>query len=298
LNAWDDPITLEDVPRPEPGSDEVLVKVHAASINPIDGAIVAGYAKSFTSVPLTLGTDFAGEVVAAGADVTHVKPGDAVYGMSLARGTFAEYAAVKGNGVARKPQSIDYVSAVAVPLTGLTAWQTLFKLADLQSGERVLIHGAGGGIGSLAVQLAKDKGAYVIAHDKGDKESLVLALGADEFIDAETQRFEEVAGDIDVILDTVGGDYINRSFDICGPGDRYVTPAGNPPSEEAQKQGFFASGTFTQPTVEDLNALAQKIDAGKLKVVVARTFPLEQVQDALVYRKAEDQIGKVVLTVG
>lgn len=297
VNEWAKPVEIEDIARPEAGEGEVLVRVRAAAVNPVDGAIQAGYMAAYVPAPLTLGADYAGEVVAVGDGVTHVRPGDAVYGMSPTYGTFAEYVAVKAHGVAHKPETLDFARAAAVPLTGLTAWQSLFDLAKLESGERILIHGAGGGIGVLAVQLAKGAGATVIAHDKGDKAEFLRGLGADEFIDAETQRFEEKAGDVDVILDLVGGEYTERSFTICGPGARYITPAGNPPAEEAAARGFFASGMFTQPTVADLTALAEKIDAGQLKVFVDRSFPLDEIAGALAYKRPEGRLGKVVITV-
>jgi NADPH:quinone reductase-like Zn-dependent oxidoreductase len=297
VNEWGQPIQLEDVPQPTPGSDEVLVRVRAASVNPVDGGIAAGYMASFLTTPVTLGADFAGDVVAIGNDVQHVKPGDAVYGMSPAYGTFAEYAVVKRNGVAHKPKTLDYLEAAAVPLVGLTAWQTLFNIAELKSGERILIHGAGGGIGLLAVQLAKNAGAYVIAHDKGDKKALLLELGADQFIDAETQRFEDLVSDLDVILDLVGRELVERSWNVCRPGSRYVTPAAQFSQEEAARRGINASGTFTQPTVEELTKLAQEIDAGRLKVYVNRTFPLENIQTALAYKQEGGIPGKVVVSV-
>lgn len=296
VNEWGKPVEVENRPQPVAGENEVVIKVKAAAINPVDNAIAAGYLSNFVSSPLTLGADYSGEVVAVGEGVSHVKPGDTVYGMSPAYGTFAEYAVVKAHGVARKPETLDHTHAAAVPLAGLTAWQTLFDLGKLESGERVLIHGAGGGIGVLAVQLAKDKGAFVIAHDKGDKADFLRSLGADIFIDADTQRFEDEAGEVDVILDLVGGEYQARSFDICGPGARYITPAGNPPAEEAAQRGFYASGTFTQPTVADLTALAEMIDSQKLQVFVDRTFPLEQIADALAYKRPAGRPGKVVVS--
>jgi NADPH:quinone reductase-like Zn-dependent oxidoreductase len=227
-----------------------------------------------------------------------VNPDDAVYGMSPAYGTFAEYVSVKANGVALKPRSLNYVDAAAVPLTGLTAWQTLFNLAELQSGERILINGAGGGIGSLAVQLAKNAGAHVIALDRGDKEALVKELGADEFIDAKTQRFEDVIDDVDVVLDLIGGEFVERSLEVCKPGGRYVTPAAMLPPNAGESQGVKAMGTFTQPTVEELTKLAEEIDAGRLKVHVNRTFPLDQIQDAMAYKQEGGVPGKIAVTVG
>ncbi|MBC7814691.1 MAG: NADP-dependent oxidoreductase, partial [Burkholderiales bacterium] len=200
INEWGTPVQIEDIAQPMPNSDEVLVRVHAASLNGVDVAVVAGYLQGMISVPMTIGTDFAGEVAAVGADITHVKAGDHVYGMIPIRGgAFAEYSVAKANEVALKPQSLDDVQASAVPLTGLSAWQALFNLAQLQAGEWLLIHGAGGAVGGYAVQLAKEHGAYVIASDIPEKKAHILALGADEFIDAKLQRFEDVAKDIDVV---------------------------------------------------------------------------------------------------
>lgn len=297
VNEWGQSVQIEDIAQPKPGNDEVLVRVRAASINPVDGAIVAGYMASFLTAPLTLGADFAGDVVAGGDDIQHVKVGDAVYGMSPTYGTFAEYAAVKGNGVARKPETLDYLEAAAVPLVGLTAWQTLFNIADLKPGERILIHGAGGGIGRLAVQLAKNAGAYVIAHDKGNKREFLLELGADQFIDAETERFEALVSDLDVVLDLVGRELVERSWNVCREGSRYVTPAAIVSVEDAARRGIIASGAYTQPTVEELTKLAEEIDDGKLKVFVNQTFPLEEIQTALAFKQKDGTPGKVVVTV-
>lgn len=297
INRWGQPVRLEETPQPRPAADEALVRVRASSVNPIDAMIAAGYLREMYSLPMTLGTDFAGDVVAAGADITHVGPGDAVYGMSLARGTWAEFAAVKGPGVARKPESLDYTQAAAVPLAGLTAWQTLFTLAQLKSGERLLIHGAAGGIGTFAVQLAKAGGAYVIGSDMPGNETFLRRLGADEVIDAQSQRFEDVVGTVDVVLDLVGRDLVERSFTVLEPGGRYVTTIGEPSQEEAERRGIRAYTTFTQPTVEDLTQLARLIDAGKVRVFIARSFSLEEAQAALEFKQTGDTYAKIVLTV-
>lgn len=297
IHEWGQPVQIEELPEPSPADDQVLVRVHAASINPVDGGIAAGYMQMMYSTPFTLGTDFAGEVVAVGADVQHVQRGDAVYGMSLNRGTFAEYAAIPASGVARKPQSLDYVQAAAVPLSGLSAWQTLFNLAQLQRGERILIHGAAGGIGSIAVQLAKGAGAYVIAHVRGDDAGFVKQLGADQVIDADSERFEEVVDSVDVVLDLVREAYVERSFALLQPGGRYVTTANMLPEDAGTDRGIVATGTFTQPAVEELTGLAKEIDAGRVKVLVQRTFPLEEAQTALFYRPEDGAPGKVVLTI-
>src|SRR4051812_21812894 len=207
INEWGAPVSIEDIPQPTPASDEVLVRVRAASLNRVDLGVVAGYLQQMLSVPMTPGTDFAGDVVSVGENVSHVGPGDAVYGfVPLRGGTFAEYAVAKANEVARKPTSLDYVHAAAVPLVATTAWQSLFDLAQLQGGERLLVQGAGGGVGSFAVQTAKERGAYVIGVAGPQKESFVREIGADEHINHQEQRFEEAAGPVDVVLDTVGGD--------------------------------------------------------------------------------------------
>jgi NADPH:quinone reductase-like Zn-dependent oxidoreductase len=212
-------------------------------------------------------------------------------------GIYAEYTVAKAHEVAAKPRSLDFAQAAAVPLAGLSAWQTLNNLAQLQAGERVLIHGAAGGVGTFAVQLAKAKGAYVIASDKSGKESFLRQLGADEVITADRQPFEEAAGKVDVVLDLVGGDLVERSFNVLKPGGRYVTTAGQPSAEEAARRGIQAMGAFTQPSIDDLTSVARLIDAGKLKVIVNRTFPMHETQVALAFQQQADTRGKVVITV-
>lgn len=296
VNEWAQPVEVEELPQPSPANDEVLVRVHAAAVNPVDVGIAAGYLKEMLTAPLTLGTDFAGEVVEGGTDVTHVKPGDAVYGFIPMRGgTFAEFVAAKGSEVALKPQSLTFEQAAAVPLVGLSAWQTLFNRVNLQSGERILIHGAGGGVGSFAVQLAKDLGAHVIGNEKAHNVEFVRQLGADEVIDADSQRFEDVVGQVDVVLDLVRGEYVERSLNFLKPGGRYVTTANMLPEGAGKEQGIVAMGQFTQPNPEELTKLAEAIDAGKVKVFVNRTFPIEEAQTALYYKPEDDAPGRVVI---
>lgn len=298
VNEWAQPLKIEELPQPSPADDEVLVRVHAAAVNPVDMGIAAGYLKEMLTAPHTLGADFAGEAVEVGENVTHVKPGDAVYGFIPMRGgTFAEFVVAKGSEVAHKPQAIDFEQAAAVPLVGLSAWQTLFDKANLQSGERILIHGAGGGVGSFAVQLAKDAGAYVIGHDKSSMLDFVRQLGADQVIDADSQRFEDVVGQVDVILDLVRGEYVERSFRVIKPGGRYVTTANQLPEGAGKEQGIVAMGQFTQPNTAELTKLAKVIDAGRTKVFVSRTFPIEEAQTALYHQPEEGNPGKVVIRI-
>ena len=277
------------------------MRVRAASINPFDRAVAAGYMQGMFSVPLTLGTDFAGEVVEVGADVKHVKPGDEVYGLvTFGGGTFAEYAIAKSNEIAHKPKSLDFVHAASVPLAALAAWQPLFDVAQLKSGERLLIHGAGGSVGSFATQFAKDKGAYVVGTCIPEKAPLLEGLGANQSINYQEQPFEEAVSDVDVVLDLVGGDTVQRSLGVLKPGGRVVTILGQPTQEElddAQSRGVSAIGTYVQPTTEHLDKVAEMIDAGKIKVFVRDTFPLDQAQAAIESSQERGKIGKVVLTV-
>ena len=298
INQWGEPLQVADIPQPTPGNDEVLVRVHAASLNPVDSSVVAGYLQSMLSVPMTAGTDFAGEVVSVGADVTHVKPGDAVYGMiPLRGGAFAEYATPKENEVGHKPASLDYIQASAVPLSALAAWQSLVELAQLQEGERVLIQGAGGSVGSFAVQLAKDKGAYVIASDLAAKKEFLQELGADQIIDAQAEPFEDIVEPVDVVLNFATAELVQRCYTVLKSGGRYVTTLQQPPQEEAEQLGIRSLAAFVQPTPVHLAEVASLIDAGKLKVLVSDIFPLHEAQAALERRQTMTDPGKVVLKV-
>jgi NADPH:quinone reductase-like Zn-dependent oxidoreductase len=299
VNVWGQPVQLEDIPQPKPANDEVLVRVHAASINPFDWFVQAGYMQGMLSTPLTLGTDFAGEVVEAGPEVGHVKPGDAVYGLvPMHSGSFAEYLTAKANEVAHKPKTLNYVEAAGVPLSSLAAYQSLFDLGKAQKGERVLIIGGAGAVGGCAIQLAKDLGAYVYAVDIPEKASFVRELGADRFIDSKEERYEKVVGTVDLVLDYVGGENLQRSYSVLQSGGRYVTSLIlSTPQEEAEQRGIRAIALGTQPRVDHLNELAQRIDTNQLKIFINRTFPLREAQAAIEYRLKTTNPGKIVLTV-
>ena len=298
LNDWGQALALEEVPQPEPNADEVLVRVYAASINPFDTAVQAGYLQSMAKIPMTLGSDFAGEVVAVGANIKHLNAGDAVYGLSpLGAGAFAEYTTAKAHEVTHKPRSLDYVTAAAVPLPSMAAWKSLFELLEVKNGERLLIIGAAGNVGSLAVQLAKAEGAYVYGVDIPEKADHIRRLGIDQFISSE-ERFEDVVKDVDAVLDLVGGEMMPRAYSVLKPGGRYVTSLlGETPQEEPQRLGIKSMGLAAWPNAEILVKIAEKIDAGKLKVLVNRTFPLAEVNTAMGYRMETRAPGKVVLTV-
>ncbi|HEX8600596.1 MAG TPA: NADP-dependent oxidoreductase [Chloroflexia bacterium] len=300
INEWGQPAQVEDIPTPTANNDEVLVRVRAAGVNKVDWTVAEGYLQGMLTAPLTLGTDFAGEVVEVGADVTRFKPGDEVYGFVLPGqgGSFAEYVAVKESVVALKPKSLDFVEAAGVPLVGMTAWQLLFDVGQVQPGERVLIHGAGGGVGTFATQLAKNHGAYVIGIAGEDKAEHLRRLGIDEHHNG---QFEEVVRDIDVVIDTVGGDTPQRSYDVLKDGGRLGTSATMLAPEEVQAQadsrGIRASGIWAMSNAEQLAQLAELVDAGKVKVFVDSTYPLEEVQAALDRVKGGHLTGKVVLVV-
>ena len=298
VNEWGQPVQLEDIPQPHPARDEVLVRVHAASINPFDVFVHAGYMQGMLSTPLTLGTDFAGEVVEAGPEVGHVKPGDAIYGLvPMHSGSFAEYLVAKSHEVTHKPETLNHIQSAGVPLASLAAYQSLFDLGQAKKGERILIIGAGGAVGSCAIQLAKDLGAYVYAVDLPDRAGFVRDLGVDRFINSQEERYEDVVGTVDLVLDYVGGENQQRSYSVLQSGGRYVTSLVlASPQAEAERRGIHVAALGTQPRVDHLDDLARRIDSGRLKIFIDRTFPLSEVQAAMEYRLRTTNPGKVVLT--
>jgi NADPH:quinone reductase-like Zn-dependent oxidoreductase len=298
INGWGQPIEIEDVPQPKPSHDEILVRVHAASINPFDSFISAGYMQGMVSTPLTLGTDFSGEVVETGSDISHVRPGDAVYGLvPMHSGSFAEYLVAKSNEVALKPKSLTFVQAAGVPLASLAAYQSLFDLGQAKKGEHILIIGAAGAVGGCALQLAKTLGAYVYTVDIPERDAHLNDLGSDRNININLERYEEVAGTVDLVLDFVGGENLQRSLRMCESGGRYVTSLMPGPQEEAEKRGVRVMGLATQPRVDHLDDLTRRIDSGDLKIFIDRTFPLNEAQSAMEYRMKSTHSGKIVLNI-
>jgi len=291
----------EDAPRPTPGAGEVLVKVYASSLNPVDRATRAGYLQQFVAFPLPFipGLDLAGVVEAIGEGVSTIAVGDAVYGYSnmMRQGAQAEYAVVSEGEIAPKPASVDFVTAASVPLAGLTAWQGLFDVGGLVAGQTVLIHGGGGGVGSFAVQFALVKGARVLATAGSDKQALLRELGVAEPIDYTTTRFEDVARDVDVVFDTVGEELLERSFSVLKDGGIYVTPAGQPDAEAPTARGVRASGLMTQANSAQLSEIAGLIDAGRVKPVVSTVLPLAGARRAHELLEAGHMRGKIVLRV-
>jgi NADPH:quinone reductase-like Zn-dependent oxidoreductase len=294
-------LKFEDAPRPQPGNGEVLVRIHAAAVNPVDWKIRTGRYKDRLQYPLPFipGWDFSGVVEATGPGVTRLKKGDEVYARpDIARnGAYAEYIVAKESEVALKPKSVDHVKAAAIPLAALTAWQALFDTAGLKSGQKVLIHGASGGVGSFAAQLAKWKGAHVIGTASGRNQSFLRELGVDEPIDYEKTRFEDVVHDVDVVLDTIGGDTQNRSWKVLKKGGILVSIVSPPSAEEAAKHGVRSGYVFVQPNATQLAEIAKLVDSGKLKPVVETVLPLAEARRAHEQSETDHTRGKIVLKV-
>src|SRR5438552_8366255 len=292
-------LKYEDAPRPEPKDNQVLVKVIAAAVNPVDAMIRSGkYAKVFgTTLPLIPGYDIAGIVEKSGAKVTRFKPGDAVYAYPMWGGGYAEYDVVDETETALKPKSINFAEAAAVPLAALTAWQALIDAAKLSPGQTVLIHGGSGGVGSFAIQIAKTRGAKVIATASTPNQELLKQLGADVAVDYTKQKFEDVARDVDVVLDSVGEDTLARSYGVVKRGGFIVSLVARPERAGLDKHGIRGAALSVEPNSDELAQIGKLIDQKKIKVIVSQTFPLSEAT------KAQEQVatghtrGKVVLKV-
>jgi NADPH:quinone reductase-like Zn-dependent oxidoreductase len=296
-----DVLKFEQAPRPTPGEGELLVRVHAASVNPVDWKVRKSGGRGWLKIelPFTPGYDVSGVVEEVGPGVTKFKAGDAVYAfMDLNRGgAYAEYAIVKESEAAMKPAKVSHAEAAAVPLAALTAWQALFDTADLQPGQTVLIHAGAGGVGHFAVQLAKWKGARVIATASQSNHEFLRQLGADEVIDYRTQDFAEIVKDADVVLDSIGGKTQADSFKVLRKGGILVSIVGQPSKQKAQESSVRGEGILVQPSSEQLAQIAKLIDEGKLKPVVSHAFPLKDVAKAHEQSETGHTRGKIVLVV-
>lgn len=291
-------LRYEDAPRPTPTQGEILVRIHAAGVNPVDWKVREGYMKDVwpAQFPLTLGSDVAGTVEEVGANVTEFAVGDAVYA-DLKDGGYAEYAAFPATNAARKPQSLDFVQTASLPVAALTAWQALFDHAHLEAGQSVLVHAASGGVGHIAVQIAKNKGAFVVATASAHNHDFVRSLGADQVIDYNTTQFEDVVHDMDVVLDTMGGDTQERSWSVLKPGGILVSIVGGDTEKQAQAHGRRGVNMFAQDSGAQLAEIAALIDAGKLKPHVERVFPLAEARAAQELSEQGHVRGKIVLQV-
>jgi NADPH:quinone reductase-like Zn-dependent oxidoreductase len=274
-------LKLVTLAKPEPGVSEILVRVHAAGVNPIDGA--QRQTGAFVGEPpFVLGWDISGTVEAVGLGVTLYKPGDEVFGLlpfPQGHGAYAEYAVGPTRAFVPKPDRLDHVQAAAIPMVGLTAWQALVDTAGVGEGSRVLIDAAAGGIGHLAVQIAKARGAYVTALASAANHDFVRSLGADEVIDYNSTDFTEVVRDQDVVLDIVGGDYPAKALDVLKPGGILVStqpPSLGPVAEAAAERGIRVAGIIVEADDVGMSGLAELAAAGELAPTIAATFPLEE----------------------
>ncbi|MCX4745311.1 NADP-dependent oxidoreductase [Kitasatospora sp. NBC_01287] len=297
-------LELVETERPQPGPDEVLVRVRAAGVNPADWRIRSGEVRRFGEPPFTLGLDLAGEVEAVGAGVSRFGPGDRVFGVALLpRGAYAEYAAVPQDRLAAVPPGLDLVQAAALPTAGLTAWQPLTHHAPVRAGQRVLVHAAAGGVGHLAVQIAKARGAYVIGTARAAHHPFLRELGADELIDYTRTDFTTALRDIDTVLDPVAGDYGPRSLAVLTPAGTLLDTRGTGPDRTTTRHLAAELGLryvefgFT-PAAADLARLAALAERGQLRAAVAELLPLAEAAAAHRLSESGRVRGKIVLSVG
>jgi NADPH:quinone reductase-like Zn-dependent oxidoreductase len=292
-----------EIPRPLP--TEIRVRVAAAGVNPVDWKTRAGrgVAPVLGPPPFTVGWDVAGTVDAVGPGVTRFAVGDAVLGMPWfprQAGAYAEFVTAPSRHFAQRPAGLSTEAAAGLPLAGLTAWQSLVDVAAVQPGQRVLVHAAAGGVGHLAVQIAKARGAYVVGTASVGKHDLLHDLGIDEAVDYRAEKFEEAIEPVDVVLDPVGGDVAMRSLDVLRPGGRLVRLAAAAPPEieaAAAERGVRATGMMVEPDGDGLEELAHLVDDRRLRVLVAETFPLERAAHAHRAGELGHTTGKLILTI-
>jgi NADPH:quinone reductase-like Zn-dependent oxidoreductase len=292
-----------ELDRPVPLPTEVLVRVHAAAVNPVDwkSRVTGGF--GLWGEPPVLGYDLSGVVEAVGPGVTTLAPGDEVFGMPRfpqQGGTYAEYVTAPARQLLQKPAQLSHVEAAALPLAGLTAWQALVDTAHLQPGWRVLVHAAAGGVGHLAVQIAKARGAYVIGTATAAKHDTVRRLGADEVVDYRTVDFARAVHEVDVVLDPVGGDYVERSLHTLREGGTLITlPAPLAPDvlARAADRSIHAAWVLVEPDPTGLRNITALVEDGTLRPLVDRVFPLARAADAHTYGEAGRTTGKIVLEV-
>lgn len=318
-------LQIEDVPVPHVGPNGVLVRVHASSVNPIDWKLRSGMLKAIDNFvfPVIWGRDFSGVVTEVGSSVTLFKPGDEVYGFKdgnvakTYRGTYAEYAVVPEKSVTRKPANLTHEEAAAIPLAALTAWQALITQGRLKPGDRILVHAGAGGVGTIAVQLAKAFGAYVAATASRRNQQFLRELGADLPIDYEREKFEEKISGCAIVLDSIGRSVWRSSFSALQRGGRLVTLVAPVPHGDAGRLKFMASvaGTFAmemmraaltgkrllfirvKPQGGDLEKITTLIEAGKIRPIVEKVYPLDEIAEAQRISESGHVRGKIVVKI-
>ncbi|HDR7826312.1 NADP-dependent oxidoreductase [Bacillus cereus group sp. Bce018] len=319
------PMRMAEVPTPEINEYEVLAEIHAASINPIDFKIRDGKVKMLLKyeMPLILGNDFSGVIVKVGSKVTRFKVGDEIYARPRKNkiGTFAEYIAINEDDIALKPKNLSFEEAASIPLVGLTSYQALHDIMQLQKDQKILIHAGSGGVGTFAIQLAKIMGATVTTTASEAGSDLVKSLGADQIINYKTEKFEEILKDYDAVFDTIGSTTLEKSFNIIKSGGNIVSVSGMPNARFGKEfgSGFFKtllfslasrkltalekkhnaqySFLFMKPSGDQLRTIANYIEAGKIKPVIDRVFPFEDAQKAMEYSESGRAKGKIIVKI-
>jgi NADPH:quinone reductase-like Zn-dependent oxidoreductase len=294
-------LKVEEVLRPEPKDDEILVRVIAAGVNPVDAYVRQGRLseRGLDKRPMIIGYDIAGVVEKIGAKITKFRAGDAVYAyLPIMRGGgYAQFAIAKEGEMALEPKNIDFEKAAAVPLAATTAWQALIDEAKVDKGQTVLIHGGSGGVGSFAVQIAKARGAKVIATASTANQDLLKQLGVDQPIDYTTTKFQDIVKDVDVVLNCVRADTLPASYGVVKKGGVIVTITGDPDSAECEKRAIRCSGVMAHPDANVLDELRKLIEANKMTPIVSQTFPLADAAKAHQQIETRHTRGKIVLRV-
>lgn len=295
-------LRFEDAPMPEIAEGDVLVRVVAASVNPVDWKIREGHLRQHIpyGFPLTLGWDVSGVVETVGEGVTRFHAGDAVYGRPDIKrnGTYAEYAAIRADELAFKPATVSHVEAASLPLAGITAWEALFTHGKTSAGKKVIIHAGAGGVGSLAIQMAKAHGAYVVATASGRNRALVESLGADRFVDYAKERLSDTVKDADIVIDTVGGEVQQASWRTLKPGGILVSTISQPSPEMAKEAGARGAYLFINPDASVLEKIAEMADSGLLRPVIGAEFALRDAAKAHALSESRHARGKIVLYAG
>jgi NADPH:quinone reductase-like Zn-dependent oxidoreductase len=292
-------LQYEAAPRPVLNDDDVLIRVMAAGVNPVDWKIRQGYMKEMFTLPLIPGWDVAGVIEEKGQEVVNLEIGETVYTRPsiLRNGGYAEYIAVKASEVALKPSTLNYIEAAAVPLAALTAWQSIFDLAHLQAGQKILIHAAAGGVGHFAVQFANWAGAHVIGTASANNHEFLKSIGAHETIDYKTTAFENVVHDADVVLDTISGEVWQRSWKVLKKGGIMVSTLRGPEAGGMDALNKLCAHVFVQPDAAQLEEIAALIDNGKVHPEIFRVFPLYEADKAHLESQSGHTRGKIVLDV-
>jgi NADPH:quinone reductase-like Zn-dependent oxidoreductase len=302
IHTFGGPDVMQDetLPVPQPKGDEILVRIAAASVNPVDGKIREGKFPKVgdDDLPVTLGRDLSGVVESCGPTVQDIKPGEDVFALlGYDRGAYAQYALAKPDEWARKPENLSHVEAGGVPLAALTAWQGMITHGGLKSGQRVLIHGGGGGVGHLAIQIAKAKGAWVATTCAGEDLDFVRGLGADQAIDYKAEKFEDRVSDIDLVYDLIGGETQERSFKVLKQGGALISTLQEPDKAKALAKAITIAHYMAQPDRDMLAEIADLLRHDKIKPVIAATYALKDAAEAQIALAKGHIRGKIVLTV-